>query len=429
MNISIHLDLGLLEKSIREEFGDPQEWTDSEDFSSAFTEIELEQLHPLELRIIENKLVTFLSLKTNLMLKRNNPLLMSLPTMEKISMQVGVSTLTSIAITPTWELEAQTSIGFDWQKKPSWGGGLVKLPLSTMLAPIFERELKKIAEVLDDRIKEGVNLPLLAAESWKKLHEPGYFPIGENLHLYMRFSPKYSPILLEPIVMREKELRLSMQADLGDFIMQTQELSPFPTSILPEAIIEKIPSEMQQLQVEGQFSFLEINEMIGENLAYFAEQDGMQIHKLHINPSAHDSRFAEMEVNMLIRQSGLRLQGTLMIDFSMFWQNSHNTVGTQINSCRLIRPNLVLRLINWLQPKRIQHMIDHQVEAALNMVWKGIKGEILQELSKTELEDGIELRVQQADLVPQHLGWNETGLSYFLQVKGYPQIHLTELDF
>ena len=79
---------------------------------------------------------------------------------------------TQLNLASNWQLNSESIGNFEWERKPKLGLGLLNINISSLIAPILQDQINRIADQIDDFIQKEINFPKRIHEIWDAISTP-----------------------------------------------------------------------------------------------------------------------------------------------------------------------------------------------------------------------------------------------------------------
>lgn len=391
-HIDIRLPLTVLAQTINRYMG--RFLAQQPDNRGPFTEVQIEQVAPLTLKVEKGRLRSEVPIRANVRLRRQT-IGINLPLMDldRIVLVVRSIMYSDIQLTDDWHIHSQTEATFTWDQKPQ-AVGMIRLPIVPLIEPMLARELSQVASEIDSFLATEINLREVLMGAWEALQEEislqGTFPA----YLYLQPLPEnltYTQLSLGATYISHR-LRLPIHPSLQLSPQLNRSIQPFP----PSQLIETLPATTD-LSVEAFLAWDTLESMLSDHTFSVEQGAAIKVRQTEIRP--HDQ--------------GITLYGSFELESDR--PRWHGAVGTCALTMRIhwmpapapsikvihIELDMSKRWHRWMSRlvrKRLANAIGHQLTEWLTAWWYRLHGEGMTALAHLPLTPTIILATEDPHL-------------------------------
>lgn len=433
MHIPLVLPLQLLENAIQSRIKDIQDWIDTDEGASAFTEVEVSALGKIQLSSDEGKLLSQLPLQISARIRRDRRFIPNIPSLEKVDMKISVLVSTSLALSSDWKVQASSEASYEWQEKPSWGGGLIKLPLQSFVAPFLERELQGVAQQVDHFIAHEVNLNEALWESWTLLQNPIEIETDWDRPLFLKLNLPKQVVKASSIIMEKDHGKVIIKLDLPDNHVRAdskQEAFKKP-SFLPQYAQTSLNNGRQQLRVRTRFTREDLEAILDQMEFPVDLRTRIKLKNttLQLQDRKDQAIDVALKTDLFGRSRPFKLNGKLLVKCSLAWNSEEESFVLNDFSYQLLKGNAILRFVSLIRKQAIKREICSSVKMELNSQWQKARMSIWESLTHFDLNEFVELHTQKLEVNLTELKSVEGGVDITLELAGEPRLDIVKLDF
>jgi len=352
----------------------------------------------LKLHTTEETLV--LSSRVHVVVKdRQQPGLLDLwkklPTVQvdQTEFDITVSFYIQLNIDSRWQLHAESSGHFQWNRKARVSIGLLSLPVSSLIEPELHRQIEAIAQKIDLYLTEELAFTAQVQEVWRFLHTPHRLPTEWPVWL-CPFGQSPPTLACGPLQLEADQLSWRIQAhSLCRIFVGERPASSAPPP-LPAAATLPAGTHQAGLRVEAVVNYGEIEQRL----------IGMQIHpkglgSFRIVGAKLHSREGRLHLSLQLKgkvgKLQLQLSAALLPGKQAPWFHLHDVRH------RLWSENVLLRSLAYLLHRRIHAYLLHSLEEQLATLQADIKTELNSWAAGRELQPQVYISGQISKIVPR----------------------------
>lgn len=236
MQIRIIIPFDRVEAAINAEYQELLIPQVKNDITQFLTEVDIQKETPIRIGAHKEGMRSELTIRAKVKLRRKGLTFASLlPEIEQLQFTLRVAVLTRIQLGAQWNLRSRSTISYTWLEKPSLMGGLLPIPLTTLLEPILDRQLQSVAQDID-RYIQSISVKEALEIGWKFLHEPIAWEAEDESGVEGNFSFGIieSKVGAGPIQTKGRELQMAFEIPTemfysSDSIEETKSIGPIPS--------------------------------------------------------------------------------------------------------------------------------------------------------------------------------------------------------
>ncbi len=429
MRIHLFLPLPVLQAALQQTFDSPMAWMDPEEMDKSLAEVDVHPTGPLQLSSHEGSLESLLPLKAGIKLRRSgNSFLAGIPQVEKVDMDLLVIFTTQLSLEEDWKLKARSKAGYQWTRKPSWGGGFLKLPITSFVGPILKRELEKVAAKVDAFIMKEVQLKDILWETWTFLQAPIHIPTESQIDLYLDLNLPREEVIGSEIKVEKGEMSMVFDLDLPPMALEVRS-KPSPQSppkLLPAYRMQELKVEEEEVDLKAFITFEEIIRLL-EEMSLRPD-----LHTpLHLRSPALRQEGEILDLGAMVegKRRSIPIRGLLALRGKISWDQESSLFYLDNFSFRLPKANLPLKIAYSLNRKAFRREIKALVEKEMNQIKTKILSDILENIRRFEVNTQVRLRVLKPEVILRDVEVGKEELAFVLTLRGRPEVEIKELEF
>lgn len=126
---------------------------------------------------------------------------------EDTNFDIDLNFATKVAVGPTWAVSTTTvANGYSWVSKPVIKLGGFEIPITSVVEKILDSQLPTVAKLLDDEVKQNLDLKPYIQKAWNEIQEP--FLVNKDYKAWLKIKPE--EIIMTPLTTKGTNLRMSL---------------------------------------------------------------------------------------------------------------------------------------------------------------------------------------------------------------------------
>lgn len=433
MLIPLVLPLQLLEHAIQSRFENPQDWMGNAENSSALADIELESLDGIRIYADEGKLQSSINLKVRASLKRDRRFIPNIPSLEKVEMKLSVRVSSALSLSKDWKLQAESQADYQWQEEPSWGGGILKLPLKSFVNPFLTKVLKEVAQNVDSFIQNEVDLEEVLWESWTLLQNSIEIETdwGRPLYLNLGLEEEYvegSSIFFEN---GNGKMILKLDFDQNKIKAGGQKEEPVMPPMLPTYEERLLTARKDELLVDAHFSKEEMEFILDQMEFPLDLRTRIRLSNSALQVQKGEGNMLEvvLKTDLFGRSKPFKIQGQVLLTCLLGWGASAESFEVKDLSYQLLKGNAIFRFFGLIRRSALRNELASMLRMELNSQWQKARMAIWEGLTHFEINEYAALHTKELEVGLLEVSEHEKGALVSLKLSGKPELNIVKLHF
>jgi len=321
---------------------------------------------------------------------------------------------TKYQLNEDWTVVTNTSINqYDWVKTPKINVLGAKIPVKAIADRVLAASQDKITKQIDALVADGLSIKGFAEKAWNQIQEP--ILVSKEYDSSVKITPyglAISPFRLQNdtivstlFVQGLSEISVGNQVDFTE------------NAPLPPLKLMDFEAEPFQLRVLAQIPFEEAEQLALENLkgeTYKFRKNEITIQDLKLG---RDGEKVAVELDVTGDYDGkLYLKGIPSYD------KRNSQIDIKKVEFRLDTKNFLLKTAKWLFSDLIINKIEGNLQYSIDEDLAEIKKQIQKQLTNYEIQPGINVEGQVADLKVQQVGMADDAILAVVELTGNLQV-------
>lgn len=334
---------------------------------------------------------------------------------------------TAITLNPDWTVTTKTtSDGYEWLATPTVKIAGVDFSIKFVADIIMQASLKKIGGLIDESIKEDLNLRPFAIEAWNALNQP--YKINDQYDVWLKITPDKiisSKLTAEKgIIKHNAGVTGSILLSVGDEGVVSDSVRNVKVKPLPDLLLGKVPEENSRLHVYLTIPFGEINKTA---LEYLKGKKFSQGRKAVV---VEDIRLYGNEGYIVAetRLSG-SLDGIIYFKGIPTYRKEDSTLIVNNFDYDLATKNFLVKSASWLYQDGFRKMIAKELVWSISEEMKMVRSLVNQNLRSFKIQEGITLSGNVDQIIPGDVYITSEGLIPEVVASGKVNLNIESIKF
>jgi len=329
---------------------------------------------------------------------------------------------TTVTLNPDWTVSTKTtSDGYEWLSTPVVNVGGVDMSVKFVADLIMQSSLKDMGKLIDDNIKDYLNLKPYAQQAWDMMNQP--VKLNDQYNLWLQITP-------------QKLISSKLNADNGKIVhksgitglvrltMGNGNVVTPGTTPLPDLLIGDIPNETTSLYAYVTLPYNEISNtasgyLIGKTFEYGKRKVKVENIRIYGN---------EGNVVAETTLSG-SLNGTLYFTGKPAYNAADSTLVINDFDYDISTKNFLVKSASWLYQEGFKRMISGYLKWSIRKEMITLRSAVNNNLKSYKLAEGIVLSGNVSRVDPGTVYITAEGLVPEIKATGKFGVQIEKLSF
>ena len=313
-----------------------------------------------------------------------------------------------------WTVVTNTSLKqYDWVKTPKINVLGAKIPVKAIADRVLAASQNKITDQIDALVADGLSIKGYAEKAWNQIQNP--ILVSKEYNSSVKITPyglAISPFRLQnDTIVSTLFVQGLSEISVGNQVEFTKN-APLPPLKLIDFEIEPF-----QLKVLAQIPFEEAEQLALQNLkgeTYEFRKNKITVEDLNLS---RDGEKVAVELDV----TG-DYEGKLYLKGIPSYNKRNSRIDIKKVEFRLDTKNFLLKTAKWLFSDLIINKIEGNLQYSIDEDLLEIKQQIQKQLTNYEIQPGINVEGQVADLKVQQVGMADDAILAVVELTGNLQV-------
>ena len=313
-----------------------------------------------------------------------------------------------------WTVVTNTSLKqYDWVKTPKINVLGAKIPVKAIADRVLAASQNKITDQIDALVADGLSIKGYAEKAWNQIQNP--ILVSKEYNSSVKITPyglAISPFRLQnDTIVSTLFVQGLSEISVGNQVEFTKN-APLPPLKLIDFEIEPF-----QLKVLAQIPFEEAEQLALQNLkgeTYEFRKNKITVEDLNLS---RDGEKVAVELDV----TG-DYEGKLYLKGIPSYNKRNSRIDIKKVEFRLDTKNFLLKTAKWLFSDLIINKIEGNLQYSIDEDLLEIKQQIQKQLTNYEIQPGINVEGQVADLKVQQVGMADDAILAVVELSGNLQV-------
>lgn len=328
---------------------------------------------------------------------------------------------TAVSLNSDWTVSTKTTAdGYEWLSTPVVTVGGIDMSVKFVADLILQSSLKKMGKLIDESIKDYLNVRPYAQQAWEMAGQP--IKLNDDYNIWLEVTPQK---LISSKLNAVNGSIVHKAGITGGIKLSMNSSAPIPVKPkpLPELLIGDIPLDVTTLYAYVTLPYEEVSKTAGTYLKGKSFSYGKK------SVTVDDIRIYGNQGN-IVAETALSgsLKGTIYFMGKVAYNQADSTIVINDFDYDLSTKNFLLKSASWLYQDGFRKMIANQLKWSIKKEMVLIRSTINQNLKNYKLSEGIFLNGNVSRVEPGNVYITSQGITPEIKATGSFGITIEKLS-
>lgn len=315
---------------------------------------------------------------------------------EDTEFSLVINYVTKVQVDKNWQVNTHTNgNGFDWITEPELKLGPVKIPVTSLVDDIIDKQQAKIAREMDQQVRQNISIKEYIDQAWDIVTKPR--KVSENVGAWLKIEPHevyLSPLNEEGGLLK---ITLGIKGSIETVIGNKPDMSHIE---LPELSTRKMANDSFKIKFIGSVSHAKANKMLQQYLKgkTYEFRDGKKA--ITIDKIGLYGHGGEVVVKSKVTGD---VNGNVYLKGLPYIDNQHHEIRVKHLDFDIDTKNKLLNTATWLAKGALSKKIDRAFRLPFKQELDSVKTEIRKYISKYPVNNYLLLDGNLESLKPERI--------------------------